>query len=293
MHLCKLNSRHHLCYASIPPSHTINSLLNSQHAKGQPPHKTSTSKLMSKQQINLKSPIKDTNECLNGVRNCFNPLHPLFSPGSRVVDHFSHRISFHSSLSSSDEDLYQHLQNLNHTFKASQKSLCNIAIIIDGGVKKSNAATAVAHIWFDNSIIRRLQIHSLNVTSVEAELMAIHTGLIPAMEKDNIHDISVITDSIVTAKKILESKVNPLQNIFIPISSAIKNFLGKDGRSKIHFLHCPSRAKWPRHQLVDDQVKASQCFLDFENEDQQVIKPTYAKGGSWLPFIGFTNSLCT
>jgi len=30
----------------------------------------------------------------------------------------------------------------------------------------------------------------------------------------------------------------------------------------------------------------------FEDEDQRVIKPTYAKGSSWLPSIGFTNSLC-
>jgi len=39
--------------------------------------------------------------------------------------------------------------------------------------------------------------------------MAIHTDLIPAMERDNIHDIIAITDSIATARKILESKVDP------------------------------------------------------------------------------------
>jgi len=40
--------------------------------------------------------------------------------------------------------------------------------------------------------------------------MAIHTGLTPAMEIDSIYDIMVITDSIAAAKKILESKANPL-----------------------------------------------------------------------------------
>jgi len=106
LYLRKLNGRHHLRYASIPPSHAINSLLDSQHAKNQAPHKTATSKLTMKQQANLKSPIKDVNERLNSVRNCFNPLHLLFSSGSRIVDHFSSRISFHSPSSSSDEDLY-------------------------------------------------------------------------------------------------------------------------------------------------------------------------------------------
>jgi len=65
--------------------------------------------------------------------------------------------------------------------------------------------------------------------------MAIHTGLISAMEIDSIHDITVITDSIAAAKKILESKVDPLQNMFILLASAIKMFLSKDGRNKIRF----------------------------------------------------------
>jgi len=141
-----------------------------------------TSKLTAKQQANLKSPIKDTKKYLNSVRNCFNPLYSLFSSGSRVVDHFS----------TSDEDLYHHLQNLDCTFKASQTSSNSIAVIADGGVKKSHVATAAAHIWFNNSIIQRLQIHSINIMSIEAELMAIHTGLIPTIERDNIHNIIVI-----------------------------------------------------------------------------------------------------
>jgi len=150
------------------------------------------------------------------------------------------------------------------------------------------------------------------------------------MEMDNIHDITVITDSITAARKILESKVNPLQNMFIPLAAAVKTFLSKDSRNKICFWYCPSRAKWPRHKLVDDQVKASSCTLTFPSKESHlfsrkkkcdntlcewqthfanslkkgyyslnfedkkgiVIKPTYAKGSSWLPIIGFTNSLC-
>jgi len=158
--------------------HTINLLLDSQHAKNHPPHKTAISKLTDKQQFNLKSPIKDVNERLNGVRECFNPLFPLFSLGSRVVDHFPSRFSFHSP-SSSDEDLYHHLQNLNQAFRSSQTAPHNIAIVADKGIKKSQVATAVAHIWSENSIVQHLQANSINITSIEAELMAICLGLIP------------------------------------------------------------------------------------------------------------------
>ena len=109
LHMRKLNGRHHLRYGSIPSSHATNSLLDSQHAKNHPPHKVATSKLTNKQRSNLKSPIKDVNERLNSVRDCYNPLFSLFSPGSRVVNHFSSRFSFHSPSSSSDEDLFHHL----------------------------------------------------------------------------------------------------------------------------------------------------------------------------------------
>ena len=160
-----------------------------------------------KQQTNLKSPIKDINEQLNNVRNCFNPLHLFFSPGSQIVNHFSSRISFYSPSSSSDKDLNQHLQSLNLAFRSSQVNHNSAAVITDGGVKKSHVATAAVHIWA-NSVIKQLQVHSLNVISIEVELMAIHTGLISAMEIDNIHDITVITDSIAAARKILESKVD-------------------------------------------------------------------------------------
>ena len=130
LHLHKLNGRHHLRYTSIPPLHAINSLLDFQHAKNQIPYKTTTSKLTKKQQANLKSPIKDVNEQLNGVKSYFNLLYPLFSSGSRIVDYFSSRFSFYSL--SSDEDLYQHLQSLNLVFRSSQVNHSSAAVICQG-----------------------------------------------------------------------------------------------------------------------------------------------------------------
>jgi len=58
-------------------------------------------------------------------------------------------------------------------------------------------------------VIKELQVNSINVIPLEAKLMAICTRLIPAIGIDDIYDITVITDSITTARKILESKVNP------------------------------------------------------------------------------------
>ena len=235
LHLQKLNSRHYLCYVSIFSSHAINSLLGLHHSKNQSPHRVATFKLSMKQQSNLKSPIKDVNECLNGVRNCFNLLYPLFIPDSRIVNYFPSRISYHSHPSSDNEDLHQHLQSLNFAFRSSQVNYNSIAVIADGGVKKSHVTTAAAHVWSNNLVIKKLQVHSINVISLETEIMAIYTGLIPTMKINNIHNITVITDSIATAKKILESKVNPLQNMIILLAFAIETFLSKDSRNKIYF----------------------------------------------------------
>jgi len=159
----------------------------------------------------------------------------------------------------------------------------------------------------------------MNIMPVEAELMAIHIGLMPVLDNDNIHQILVITDAISAAKYILESRPNPLQKAVLPIVSKLKSFLKKDNRNHVHFWQCPKKAKWPRHILVDDQVKASaniptlpnknsylfsrkkecdgaftkwqkafstekrkgQLFLDFEDNKQRVIKPTYTKGRSY------------
>ena len=244
-HLRKLNGRHHLQYASIPLSHAINSLLDVQHAKNFTPHRFAMSKLIAKQQINLKSLIKDINECLNGIVEYFNPLHPIFSSGSRVVGHFSSRVKFHSPLSSSEDDLYLHLQKLNYVFNMLQVSLHSSAVIANSGVKKSHATSVVAYIWVDNSNIKQLQMHSTHITPNKAELIAIWIGLIHVMEINDMHDIIVITDFISVAQKILESKVNPFQNIVIPLVTKIKSYLSKDARNNIYFWYCSSKANWP------------------------------------------------
>ena len=108
-------------------------------------------------------------------------------------------------------------------------------------------------------------------------------------------------------------------------------YLFRDGRNRIHFWYYPSKAEWPRHKLIDDQVKVGTnvlefpyknshlfnrkkeydnilqewqstfanslkrgyYFLMFKNEDQQVIKLIYVKSSLWLSVIEFTNFLCT
>jgi len=87
------------------------------------------------------------------------------------------------------------------------------------------------------------------------------------MEEENVHNIIVITNSTAAAKKVFESKTDPLQNMFIPVTLAINSFFKKDGRNKIQFWFCPSKAKWPKYKLVDDQVKADNYAPIFSSKE--------------------------
>lgn len=120
-------------------------------------------------------------------------------------------------------------------------------------------------------VIKELQVNSINITALEAKLMAICTRLILAMKIENIHDITVITDSIVVGRKILQSRVNSLQNMVILLTSAIKFFFSKDSRNKIHFWYYSSKAEWPKHKLINEQVKANICVPTFPSKDSYLF----------------------
>ena len=330
LHLKKLNGCHHLRYATIHPSHTINTLLDKHQNRNQNQHKFALANLTNKQISKLKSPIKDVSERLNEIKDKFDPYHPIFHPGLCLVDHFSSRIVFYSPVSSSDEALFEHSSELNLVFEKVQKSPNNIAVISDGSIKAVGSATAIAHVWKDNKVIDKLRAHTNNVTLLEAELMAIRIGLTSAFENAEAHQILVITDALEAGKKIISSDNQYLQKSIIPIAEKIQSFLSKDGRNSIHFWHCPNELEWPRHTLVDKETKSShtppilleknsflfskkkecdfilkswqqsfknskkkgQLFLEFEDDNEKVLKPTYSKGGSWLLYIEISNSIC-
>jgi len=219
---------------------------------------------------------------------------------------------------------------LNLAFEKTQKSSNNVAVILDGSVKTEGSATAIAHIWKDYKVNAQLKAYAINITPLEAKLMAIRIGLTAAFENSEAQQILVITDSLKGGKKIIFLGDQYLQKSIIPITKKIHSFLSKDSCNAIHFWHCPNKIEWPRHTLVNKEAKSShipltlpeknlfllskklecdcfleswqksfkdskkkgQLFLEFEDDNDKVIKLTYAKGGLWLTYIGISNSVC-
>ena len=168
------------------------------------------------------------------------------------------------------------------------------------------------------------------VTSTEAELFAIRCGINQATNSNNITKIIIITDSIHAARKIFDSSVHPYQVQSAAILSELYNFFNCHKDNAIEFWECPSRLKWHLHNKVDKETKTFNLtplypcrsswefskksasndilntwkmtfqasgskgnqFLDLLDDDDNIIEPSYIKGGPWLKVFGHSNSLC-
>ena len=160
--------------------------------------------------------------------------------------------------------------------------------------------------------------------------MAICIGLTSIIDNNDIQYIIVVTNLLAAGQKIINSSNQLLQKSIIPIAMKIKSFLKRSEHNIIQFWYYPSKLKCPQHALVDQEVKVShippilpnknlflfskkkkynhlleawkssfksskkkgQLFLKFKDNKECIIKPTYTKEGSWLLYIGVSNSVC-
>lgn len=294
-------------------------------------HKLGLPNLTPKQKAKLRSPAVDIDQRLNQVYPAFHsPTDDSFIPGLRIVDRFSSQISFFASTNTNTEQKKKHLNDLKNTFSSSQISSSSICIIADGGVKK-DTTSAIAHIWNLNKVVKRVALHATKVTSNEAEIMAIRLGLNYAFSCEHTKHITVITDSIHGARKIIDMTNHSYSLITAPISKDTHKFLSKSPEHSISFWHCPSNSNWKPHSDVDKDIKAShlppilpnrvtwnyskkeECndlssqwrmffqatdkkglnFLDLRDGKNNIIEPYYKNRGPWLSQFGFSNSMYT
>ena len=166
---------------------------------------------------------------------------------------------------------------------------------------------------------------------MEAELFAIRCGINQATHINNISKIIIVTDSIYVVKRIFNPFVHSFQVQLAAILSDLCYFFNCHTNNSIKFWECPSHLKWHLHNEVDKETKmfkplplypcknswdfskkyesdnilniwkmmfqASNLkgnqFLDLVDDDNNIIEPTYIKGGSWLKMFSHSNSLCT
>jgi len=159
--------------------------------------------------------------------------------------------------------------------------------------------------------------------SWDAELFAIRLGVVKAISFD-IKRIIIITDSLTAARRAVDASVHSGQAHSLAIVQALRGFFTNHPDRSIHFWDCPSKAQWSLHFLAHEDATstkiAARChpatsldalqsksaaacldawrtsfalpssqghhFLPLKGSIKNLLQPSYAKDGGWLPFIG-------
>ena len=129
----------------------------------------SLEKIMTKQQLKIKSSIVNTNNHLNRFFPFFDSLYKELSSGFKLVDNFPNHFSFNCKDKESKE---AHFYKLN---KIAQNALLDfhIIIIVSDVSIKNNITTSILYILSGHNTIAKTIYYAINITSTETELFTI------------------------------------------------------------------------------------------------------------------------
>jgi len=190
-------------------------------------------------------------------------------------------------------------------------------------------AVSIAHFWRLGEWVSSSKVPAGRATALDAELFAIRLGVVKATSFD-VKCIIIITDSLTAARRAVDTSVHSGQAHSLAIVQALRAFFTNHPDRSIHFWDCPSKAQWSLHFLAHEDAtstkiaagrhpatsldalqskSAAACldtwrtsfarpssqgcyFLPLKGGIKNLLQPSYAKGGGWLPFIGESVTLC-
>jgi len=146
------------------------------------------------------------------------------------------------------------LNKLNNIYLNVLNNTNTVLIIVDAGVK-NNVATTIAHIYRDQTCIKKLYYQAMNILPTEVELFAIRCSINQAVNIPDINYIVIITDTIHATEKILDFSCHLYQLHIITISHKLKTFFQANPTNSIAFWDCPSNDKWLPYYAVNRETK--------------------------------------
>ena len=327
LHLQKLSGRSQLRVHSLLPSHLIWSLITSFHNLSTSHHSASLDSLTGCQWSLIKSHLVDMDNRFNKIFPSFIPLYSELSPGHRIIDNFSDCFVF--NLYNKQKENKSHAYQLDNMVIESSSSPATAIVVTDTSIK-NDVATSISYTHTHNRPIAKTVHYVVHITRTEAELFVIRCSINQASNCNNISKIIIVTDSIHAAKRIFNPSLHPFQVHSVAILTELRKFFLWHQNNSIEFWECPSCLNWSLHKAVDKETKAfnpillfpsktswdfskkSECnnilnvwkmtfqasdlkgkqFLDLLDDNNNIIEPSYAKGGSWLKVFGYSNLLC-
>ena len=143
----------------------------------------------------------------NKVFSSFDSLNSEFSPDTRIIDTFSSHFSSHSFNKQSDNSLLSCLYQPDNLAVVFLENLLYTLVITHTSIR-NNVAISIAYIHIqDRPIVKTLH-HTVNITSIEAELFAIRCGINQATNSHGILKIIIVTNLIHSAKRIFDSSLH-------------------------------------------------------------------------------------
>ncbi|KJA25422.1 hypothetical protein HYPSUDRAFT_199940, partial [Hypholoma sublateritium FD-334 SS-4] len=127
------------------------------------------------------------------------------------------------------------------------------------------------------------------VLAPETELSAIRFAIVRATQVPGCTRIVIFTDHIASAKKALDPSVHSGQGHSLAVCRTLLVWFAADPLNTLEFYDCPSKAD-PGPSAQDDLGFTPQ-FLQLLDLDDNLIKPSYLKGRSWIPAAKASTSL--
>ena len=327
LHLQKLEGRSQLRAHKLPPNHLVCSLIDLQLSTPSTHNVIPLDSLTYRQWSLIKGHLVDMTNRFNKIFPSFSPLHSEFFPECRIIDKFSDCFSFNVCIKEKDNKYRTHQLD---EIVLESSSFPFTAIIASDASIKNNVATLISHTHMHNRPIIKMIHYAVHITSTETELFAIRCGINQALNFNNMSKIIVVTDSIYMARKIFKLSVHLYQIQSAAILSDLHSFFKHHENNSIEFWECSSHLKWHLHNKVNKETKTfnptplypcktswdfskksegnnilkvwkmmfqasnlkGNQFLDLLDNDNNIIEPSYVKGGSWLKTFGHSNSLC-
>jgi len=149
LHLKKLSSHDQLWMATLSHNYAIKFLLKERYTSFSNHHWLLLENMTSKQWMNIKSSVRNSNSCLNSIFLLFDSLNEEFCLSSRLSNSFSSCYYFYEADYHSDKSKRAHYHKLNEVvFDTSNES--NTVIIISDASIKNNVTMSITHVHFFN-----------------------------------------------------------------------------------------------------------------------------------------------
>jgi len=195
---------------------------------------------------------------------------------------------------------------------------------------KNDIATSISHTHVHNKPLIKTLHYMVYITSSEAKLFAIRCRINQASNLSDILKIIVITNSIYTTRRIFDPFTHLFQVHATAILKVLQFFFLCYQDNSIKFWKCSSQSNWVLYKTIDKETKSfnpiplflckilwdfnkkrkynnisnrwkmtfqtsdlkESQFFNLLDSDDNIIEPSYIKGGVWLKFFGHSNSLC-